>query len=168
MLLKKTGGFQGSSVYFLPSPSRSFYHVPLFSQGSPCLQQPYFKFILTPTLFIPIPCLFPGGAPLCLAPQWCVCWHRGRSVGLGSTSSCINLLCRLKQRSSGLSEDNFWLKRKEVCRLQPLYLMPSRQCLAFCTPHLCLPTSILPGAWDEIIHTPLFSPILRSFKLFML
>lgn len=97
-----------------------------------------------------------------------VCWGRGYLSGLNNIFSWADLLHRRKQSSSRLLKEDFWLKRKEVCLLWPLYLIPSRQSLAFYTPHLCLPTNILSGAWHEIIHTPVFSPIPRSFKLFIL
>lgn len=130
MLLERARGFKvqvstsfqvlvGASITYPCSPREALGYCSHTSSSS-----------LFPSLFSPMPCLCLWGAALSLAPdatrlrrQRALCWA-GQHILF--YQSALQTEAE-QQRALGLSKGDFRLRRKEVCLLQPLYLMPSRQ-----------------------------------------
>lgn len=72
----------------------------------------------------------------------CACRGRGHSAGLPILLHESALQSEAEQQRA--FQGGLRLKRKEICRFQPLYRVPSRQYSAFCAPTCaCLPVQSL-------------------------
>lgn len=120
----------GASITYLYSPREAL------GYSSYILSSPLFQFPFSPRAV--------GSCSQRGTSVTCACRGRGHSAGLPVLLHESALQSEAGQQRAFQGE--LRLKRKEICLFQPLYLVPSRQYSAFCTPHLCLPTSTVPGA----------------------
>lgn len=141
MLLKGLVRFKiqvSSSYQVLVGVSITYLYSPREALG-------YSSYILSSLLFqFPFSPRAVGSCSQCGTSVPCACRGRGYSAGLPVLLHVSALQSEAEQQRA--IQGGLRLKRKEICLFQPLYLVPSRQYSAFCTPHLCLPTSTVPGA----------------------